>query len=186
MASPESIVSLSEKLNNTLAARHFVESLYLETFSPFVRTVHKLCNLMPEGALPIAIVWTILLYFVPNPDPEQVINAYALGLLTLFAFGIGIYVIRAVHDHTSLDDVVLARIATHDMLAYHPNAVLRRSVARSGKATQGEFRIWAMSQRDILTTKAKDYEAWIETLKKGYEKLPDEHLPEGAKAFLRS
>ena len=130
----------------------------------------------------IGLSWTV--FFLPVTDPIKLIRLYALGLLSMLVFAGVVFTLRTLLARLKLRDSILEEMTMLQGLAYHPNTVLRRSLSTRGWVTLGEFQHWYEKQREILQTRADDFEAAIETARRGVEALDlDTFLP-GARAFL--
>mgnify|MGYP001175357821 CR=1 FL=1 len=183
----ETIESLTEKLLAAYSALSQLSLVRKRALPLWVRALDVAGNALPLGMIPITLIWTAIVFFAPTYDPIGLIRMYAIGLLVML-LGAGLICgLRLTAFRQKLPDEILGDLALLDGLAYHPNAVLRRSIAARGYATLGEFLSWHDKQKEILDTRVSDYLVAIDTLRRGTAKQRVHFdLPPGARAFLDS
>jgi len=184
MAAPDTIDSLTPKLGATLTTLRAVEQLYADGISPGRRGLYRICEWLPLGVIPLSLVWSGVIFFAHAEDPMHLVLMFSLGLLAILGSTGMLFALRRVLDELRLGDAILGEIVQNPNLAYHPNSVLRRCVARRGYATLGEFRIWVAKQREILNNRANDFAASLDALRKGPPLCRLEQIAPGARAFL--
>jgi len=182
----ESIEAITAKLLAAYGAQHQLEKLRQRAVPGIVRLLEGARTILPLGMIPITLVWTAVVFFLPVGDPFKLIRLYALGLLAMMLGAGLLLLLQALLSRIKLSDKILGEMALLPGLAYHPNIVLRRNVAARGYATLGEFRQWFDKQREILETRVGDFEVALENLRRGDRFPPPnyESLPPGARAFL--
>jgi hypothetical protein len=184
MAALETIDSLTPKLGATLTTLRTVEQLYTDGISSVRRGLYRLCEWLPLGVIPLSLIWSGVILFAHAEDPMHLVLIFSLGLLAILGSTALLFALRRVLDEMHLPDAILGGIIQNSNLAYHPNSVLRRCVARRGYATLGEFRVWVAKQREILNNRANDFTATLESLRKGPPLCRLEQIAPGARAFL--
>lgn len=179
--------SLNQKLLAVYGAVHQLERTRVRAIPGWARFLEGVSNALPLGMIPITLVWTAIVFFLPYGDHIKLIRLYALGLFAMLLSAGLLAVLVSLVSRLRLKDLVLLEIAGMSGLAFHPNNVLRRVVAVRGYATLGEFRTWYLKQREILDTRVSDFEAQAEGLRgPKIEALSADQLPEGARAFVES
>lgn len=181
----ESVESLSQKLLVTYGARHQLERLHQRAVPVVVRVIEAARVALPLGMIPLALVWTAVVFFLPIMEPLALIRLYAMGLLGLLLIAAAVVAFRALLSRVRLKDSILGEMATLQGLAFHPNTALRRQLAARGYATLGDFHQWYTKQCEILDQRAEDFEAAIEHAERGHTAPPNlDEFPPGARLFL--
>lgn len=180
----EAVEDLTQKLLATHGVQHLLERLHQRAVPAPVRLLEGIRAALPLGMIPISLVWTAVVFFLPVTEPIKLIRLYALGLLAMLVFAGVAFTLRTLVAKLRLKDAILEQMAVLQGLAYHPNTVLRRSLSARGWVTLGEYQLWYEKQRDILQTRADDFEAAIENARRGVEAVDLDAFPPGARAFL--
>ena len=183
MPLPDSLETLTPKLGQALTTLRQVDQVYVRALPPAQRLVYRGCDYLPLGLIPLSLLWSVIILFLPSPDPLRLVLVFAVGMLALLATLGVFFLFRWFTDHARLPDEVLRELVDQDF-AYHPNAVLRRALTRRGYVTVGEFRTWAQNQRSILNTRANDYAASIDALRRSADTPALHTLSDAAREFL--
>lgn len=183
----ETAETLTQKLLAAYGTRHQLERLRERAVPKPIRMVEGARTVLPLGMIPITLVWTAVVFFLPIGDPFKLIRLYALGLLAMMLSAGALLALQTLSSGLKLNDQILGEMTMIHGLAYHPNTALRRHVAARGYATLGEFRQWYEKQREILETRVSDFDGALAALKRG-KRLPTTDIsayPPGAQLFLK-
>ncbi len=175
----------SEKLAKALLARHRLEDLYHEVYGPSSRALHRFIDSLPLSSIPLVAAWSLALAFASH-EAAAIYDwprMYLSGLVVLGALCAMAMAVRRALDLREMPDEVLAEMAVeHDIFAFYPNSLLKRTLSRRGSANRHDFREWYLRQREILDNRVRDLREAAQQAPTG--KVALDALKPGARAFM--